>query len=150
MNAVIFPPIGIGHAVIADDWIGHAQDLAGVGGIGDCFGIAYHAGAKNHFARNRPVVPKRRTLKARAVFQDERAAYERWQQKWRFVLNGLTGVGCFIKYLIMHISPSYSSCFVLSMSASIQWCFLLNYALPMIKASSAIRVYRPFLICERR
>ena len=48
-QATAFDVFGI-DAVVADERIGHGDDLAVIGGIGEDFLVAGHAGVEHHFA----------------------------------------------------------------------------------------------------
>lgn len=63
---VLFPP---GHAVIAHQWKGEDEDLIFVGGVGETFGVAHHAGIENHFAGGAHVRAKRPSRQACAVLE---------------------------------------------------------------------------------
>ena len=41
----------IRHAVVANERIGEDEDLAAVGGVSECFGVADHSGVEDDFAR---------------------------------------------------------------------------------------------------
>jgi hypothetical protein len=60
-----------GDAVVADEGIGLAEDLAVVGGVGDGFGIADHPRIENDFPRDLGEGAEAFARPDAAVFQDE-------------------------------------------------------------------------------
>ena len=62
-------------AVVADQRIGHADDLAGVARVGQDLLIAGHRGVKDHLAERLAIGAKRRTHKSASVFKNQGSLY---------------------------------------------------------------------------
>src|SRR5579883_140157 len=109
VNAVILPGTGLWHAVVADDWVGHSQNLAGVRGVGERFRVSHHASAEDHLARDRRDMPEGGALKARPVFQDQFAALDARNQQRRLSLRVVFRLRrCYflLEYHTFHAFPS--------------------------------------------
>src|SRR5437773_12469530 len=59
------------HAVVPDVWIGHGDDLTGVGGIGEDFLVAAEARVEDHFPLGLPHPAKRNAPEESTVFQGQ-------------------------------------------------------------------------------
>ena len=57
LQAARLPVLGV-DAVVADERVGHRDDLAGVGRVGEDFLIAGHGGVEHDFAARSPGAPK--------------------------------------------------------------------------------------------
>ena len=60
----------LGHAVVADEGIGHTHHLVGIGGVGDDLLVAHHRGIEHQLVHSRHMGAEPVTVELPAVFQD--------------------------------------------------------------------------------